>query len=69
MAGVHAPDLDREIWPIVGPFDSVSCRKVLMYLEANHRYAVPARDGMLTRDPVEYFGTVHPLFASRTNSV
>lgn len=69
MVGIRAPELVRGIWPMAGPFDSVSCRNLPMHLGATHRYALLARDGMLIRDPTEHFGTAHPLFASRTNSV
>src|SRR5207247_1500338 len=31
------------VWPLDGIFDVVSCRNVLMYLEAGHRYAVLER--------------------------
>lgn len=64
------------VWPPAGPFDVVFCRNVLMYLEANHRYAVLERvasvlvpDGMLILDPTEHLGKADHLFAPGTNGV
>ena len=71
--GLNLADL---VWPIAGPFDVVFCRNVLMYLEANHRYAVLERmasvlapDGMLILDPTEHLGKADHLFAPGTNGV
>ena len=64
------------VWPPAGPFDVVFCRNVLMYLEANHRYAVLERvasvlapDGMLILDPTEHLGKADHLFAPGTNGI
>lgn len=71
--GLNLTDL---VWPIAGPFDVVFCRNVLMYLEANHRYAVLERmasvlapDGILILDPTEHLGKAAHLFAPGTNGV
>lgn len=73
VRGLNLTDL---VWPIAGPFDVVFCRNVLMYLEANHRYAVLERiasvlapDGMLIIDPTEHLGKAGHLFAPGTNGV
>jgi chemotaxis protein methyltransferase CheR len=67
-------NLTDSAWPLVGPFDVVFCRNVLMYLEARHRYAVLERmasvlapDGVLILDPTEHVGKAGHLFAHRAD--
>ena len=62
------------VWPLDGIFDVVSCRNVLMYLEAGHRYAVLERiasmlepGGLLLLDPSEHLGGAAELFVDRGN--
>lgn len=64
------------VWAPAGPLDVVFCRNVLMYLEAEHRYAVLERlasvlapDGRLILDPAEHLGKAAHLFGSGTNGV
>ncbi len=58
-------------WPDEGPFDVIFCCNVLMYLSADHRYAVLERmsrvlphDGLLFLDPTEYIGRAGELFTT-----
>jgi chemotaxis protein methyltransferase CheR len=65
----RALNLTSVEWFVVGPFDVILCRNVLMYLEACHRYAVLERlasllapDGLLMLDPAEHLGKAAHLF-------
>ncbi len=69
-------NLTNMVWPLAGPFDVVFCRNVLMYLEANHRYAVLERlasvlapGGLLMLDPAEHLGKAAHLFGPGMSGV
>ncbi|HMO65227.1 MAG TPA: CheR family methyltransferase [Verrucomicrobiota bacterium] len=64
-------NLAAEAWPVTGPFDVIFCRNVLMYLGADHRYAVLERlasllaaDGLLLLDPAEHPGPAAHWYSS-----
>lgn len=63
-------------WPVEGPLDVILCRNVLMYLGADHRYAILERiasllapDGLLLLDPSEHLGTASHFFTSGSTGV
>lgn len=69
-------NLAEVAWPVAGPFEVIFCRNVLMYLEADHRYAVLERmvsllapDGLLLLDPTEHLGTAAHWFTPREKGV
>jgi chemotaxis protein methyltransferase CheR len=70
MVEFHALNLIAPAWPLVGEFDVIFARNVLMYLEAGCRQAILDRmaallapDGLLVLDPVEHPGPAERLFA------
>jgi chemotaxis protein methyltransferase CheR len=69
-------NLVSEAWPIIGPFDVILCRNVLMYLEGRRRCAalerlasVLAPDGLLMIDPTEHLGKAGHLFTPEADAV
>ena len=72
----HVLNLAGEDWPLEGEFDVIFCRNVLMYLEADHRYAVLEHiaslmdpQGLLFLDPAEHLGKASHLFTGGLNGV
>jgi len=72
----QAVNLASVEWPVVGLFDVIFCRNVLMYFEACHRYAVLERmvsllapDGLLILDPTEHPGKAAHLFTPAGDGV
>jgi chemotaxis protein methyltransferase CheR len=71
-----ALNLVDSVWPIEGSFDVIFCRNVLMYLEADCRYAVLERlasvlapDGAVILDPAEHLGRAGHLFTPGADGV
>lgn len=63
-------------WQVGGPLDAVLCRNVLMYLRADHRYAILERiaallapDGLLLLDPSEHLGPAALFFTDGRDGV
>jgi chemotaxis protein methyltransferase CheR len=72
----RALNLAAADWAVEGPFDVISCRNVLMYLEARHRSAALERmalllapDGLLLLDPTEHPGSAAHLFTPDAGGV
>ena len=72
----RALNLIDPAWPIEGQFDVIFCRNVLMYLEADYRYAVLERlasllapDGLVILDPTEHLGKAGHLFTPGADGV
>jgi chemotaxis protein methyltransferase CheR len=57
------------VWPVIGLFDVIFCRNVLMYFDPSYRYAVLERlashlapEALLVLDPAEHLGRAAPHF-------